>query len=255
MKEELLKKLESEDKREVREAIEALEEFSDPEVVRAVVKALIAKKSKAVLEAGKSLLISFRGDPKVVCEEVISLFEHPEPKLRQSAIDILASRGDLCLDVVRERLIENEDYNMKKFALDILALVGSERALEELAPLLEDENPNVSMSALEYLRNFSDFKDRVVELLVRVIPKIKDMYGLTTLASTVIYGEIKDERLVAPLREKLSELSDPMEKHWVYKMLIFLGDRSVYDEALENARAVGMESDIQKDMEIFGGQE
>ncbi|WP_457599982.1 HEAT repeat domain-containing protein [Hydrogenivirga sp.] len=252
MKEELLEKLRSEDKNEVREAIEALEEYPEPEVVRAVLGAVVSKKSKAVLEAGKNFLMNFKGDPKVVCEEVIRLFEYPEPKLRQAAIEVLADRGDLCLNVVREKLVKHEDYNMRKFALDILSAIGSERALEELAPLLQDENPNVSMSALEYLRSFSPFKDRVVELLLQVIPRVKDIYGLTTLASTIIYGEIKDDRLIEPLKKKLEELSDPLEKHWIYKTLVFLGDRSIHEQALENARSVGMEQDIEKDIEIFG---
>ncbi len=252
MKEELLEKLRSSDKNEVREAILALEGHTDPEVVDAVVSAVINSRSKAVLEAGKNFLLSYSGDPKTLCERVIKFFDYPEPKLRQTAIDILSSKGDSCLDVVNDKLIKSEDYNMRKFALDILASVRTKKALDMLEQLIEDENPNVSMSALEYLRNFSEFTDDVVRIISKVIPKLNDTYELATLASTVIYGEIRDERLVEPLKRKLDEITEPMDRHWIYKMLIFLGDRDSYQDAIRNAELVGMKADIEKDIEIFG---
>ncbi len=249
---ELLEKLRSENREEVREAVEALADFPDEEVIKALVDTAISKKSKAILEAVRSVLMSMDRNREVICREVVRFFEHPEPKLRQTAIDILAHQGDVCLKVVEERLLRHDDYNMRKFALDILSGIRSERALDLIISALEDENPNVSLTALEYLRNFSDVKDRVVEAIIRVIPSVSGMFGLTTLASTIIYGNLKDRRLVDPLREKLRSLKDPLEKHWIYKALIFLGDKSSVREALENAKSVGMEEDLRKDLEIFG---
>ncbi len=254
MKEELLRKLSSEDKGEVREAVEALAEYEDPEVVKALIDTALSRRSRAVLEAVKGTLMSFRREKETVCREVLRLFESPEPKLRQTAIEILSSLGNPCLPFIRERLVEHADYNMRKFALDILSEIGSEEALSVLSPLLEDENPNVRMTALEYLRNFSTFREKVVPLIVKAIPSVNDLYGLTTLASTVIYGNIRDQRLIEPLREKLKELEDPLSRHWVYKTLIFLGDREVVNEALANAQRIGTEEDIRKDMEIFFGE-
>jgi len=251
MKEELIRKLSSEDRTEVRDAIEALADYEDPEVVRAVVDAVLSKKSRAVLEAAKETLMSFSREREAVCREVLRLLETPEPRLRQSAVDILSLAGETCLPLVEERLMNHEDYNMRKFALDILARIKTEKALELTARLLEDENPNVSMTALENLRNFTHLRDRVVPLIVRIIPRIKDLFGLTTLASTIIYGNLKDPRLLEPLRLKLSELTDPFEKHWIYKILIFLGDRTLVEEAVANARRAGAEEDIRKDIELF----
>jgi len=108
------------------------------------------------------------------------------------------------------------------------------------------------MTALEYLANFSAFKEDIVPLVLKLIPRLDDLYALTTLASTVIYGNLKDSRLVAPLRAKLKEVDDPFGRNWIYKMLIFLGDRTVVEEALQNARRIGMEEDLKKDIEIFG---
>ncbi len=251
MKEELIRKLSSEDRAEVRDAIEALANYEDPEVIRAVVDAVLSRRSRAVLEAAKETLMSFTKERETVCREVLRLLETPEPKLRQSAVDILSSAGETCLPLVEEKLLNHPDYNMRKFALDILARIKTGKALELTARLLEDENPNVSMTALEYLQNFAHLRDRVVPLILRVIPRIRDLYGLTTLASTVIYGNLKDQRLLEPLRRKLSELKDPLERYWIYKILIFLGDRSVIEEAVKNARSAGVEEDVRKDIEIF----
>lgn len=251
-REELLKKLESEDKVEVREAIESLVEFPDGEVVRAIVNTVLTKRSKTILEAAKSALMSMKGGTSAICEELVRLFEHPEPKLRQASIDILSHRGDECIDVVEKKLLRHEDYNMRKFALDILARVRSEKALDLIISSLKDTNPNVSLTALEYLRDFGGFKDKVVGAILDVLPSLGDLYALTTLASTVIYGNFKDQRLVEPLREKVKHLKDPMERHWVYKTLLFLGDEEVLKDALENAKSIGMEEDIRKDIEIFG---
>lgn len=251
-REDLLSKLESGDKEEVREAIESLAEFPDEEVVKAIVKAVLSKKSKAVLEAARVTLMAMECPGEVICREVVRFFEHPEPKLRQAAVDILSHRGEECIKVIREKLLSNEDYNMRKFALDILANIRSEKALDLIVSCLRDENPNVSLTALEYLRNFEQFREKVVKAILDIIPSVEHMYGLTTLASTIIYGNIKDKRLIGPLREKLKTLKDPLEKHWIYKTLLFLGDKESVREAVENAKAVNLEEDIRKDLEIFG---
>lgn len=252
MKEQLLKKLRSEDKSEVREAIEALADYSDEEVVKEIVNVMTSVRSKAVLEAAKNTLSSFTDLSDVVCKEVVKLFNIEEPKLRHAAIDILSSYGNTCLNVVEEELLSHEDYNMRKFGLDVLSQVRTEEALTKIISAISDENPNVRFTALEYMGKFTEFKDKVIEGILKVLPHINDLYGLTTLASTVIYCNFKDNRLVQPIKDKLAEIDDPMGKHWLYKTLIFLGDEELYTEALDNAKSIGMEMDIKKDMEIFG---
>ncbi len=247
---ELLSKLKAEDIQEVREAVEQLRDYESPEVIKALVDLAISRKNRAILEAVKETLINFKNS--TVCKEVIELFNTSEPKLRQTAIEILSYRGNECIPFVKKHLICSKDSNMRKFALDILSNINTESALEELAQLLNDPDVNVRMTALEYLRNFSSFKEKVVELIVKTIPYIEDMYGLTTLASTVIYGELKDSKLIKPLREMLNKFTDPLEKHWIYKTLLFLGDKEILREAVENAKEAEMEEDIRKDIEIFG---
>ncbi len=252
MREKLLEKLRSEDRAEVREAIEALVDYPDEEVVRKIVEVMKDTRSKAVLEAAENTLSSFTDLSDVVCREVVKLFKIEEPKLRHAAIEILSSYGNACLEVVQRELLSNGDYNMRKFGLDVLSRINTKESLEKIISALSDENPNVKFTALEYMRNFPHMKEEVVRGVMEVIPHVSDLYGLTTLASTIIYGNFKDERLIKPLREKLKEIGDPMGKHWIYKILVFLGDKEIYSEALENARAIGMEMDIKKDLEIFG---
>ncbi len=251
MNEEVLRKLKSENKNEVRDAILSLTGEVDPNTVSAVIEAVINSKSKAVLEAGKSFLLSYKGNPEILCNEIIKLFNYPEPKLRQTAIDILSSQGETCIEVIEKNLVENKDYNMRKFALDILANIRTKKALSIVEKLIDDENQNVRMSALEYLRNFSEFKSEVINIILRIIPKLTDTYELTTLSSTIIYGELKDKRLTQPIREKLRNTKDPMNKYWLYKILIFLGEKDIHEEAIRNGELIGMREDVEKDIRIF----
>lgn len=245
----LLTLLESEDKAEIREAVEKLAEFDDQEVIKALVSTVIRVRSKAVLEAVRNALLEMRNTS--LCSEVLRLFEFPEPKLRHLAIDVLVSKGNLCLEAIKRNLVLSDDPNMRKFGLDVLSGIRTKESIELVGSLVSDEHPNVKNSAIEYLRNFSEFKDEVVEILVKVIDKVKDLYSITTIASTIIYGNFKDRRLIKPLKSLLEELSDPMERHWIYKSLLFLGEKEVINDAMENAKKINMEADIEKDIKIF----
>ena len=252
-KEEFLKSLESENKEEVRGAIEALAKFDSPDVIRAMVETAKRVRSKSVLEAVKCSLLSMKSEG--LCKEVLKLFEESEPKLFQLAIDVLTNAGNRCLGEIEEKLLRSPDPNMRKFALDILAGIGTEEALELIGSMIEDEDPNVRNTAVEYLRNFSGFKEKVAGLLIKAMDSARDLYSITTLASTIIYGNVQDERLIEPLKELATSVEDPLMKHWIYKCLLFLRDSSVVKPALENARKIGAVSDIEKDIRIFGLEE
>ena len=252
-KDELLKALESSNKDEVRQAVEALSEFDSPDVIRALVETAKRVRSKSVLEAVRCSLLSMKN--KSLCSEVISLFRESEPKLSQLAIDVLTNTDNMCLHEIKESLLRSRDPNMRKFALDALARIRTPEALDLIGSMIEDSDPNVRNTAVEYLRNFSKFKNKVAELLAKAVEQAKDLYSITTLASTIIYGNVQDGRLIQPLRKLVSSAQDPMIKHWIYKSLLFLKDSSAVKPALENAKRIGAEADIEKDIKIFGLEE
>ncbi len=252
-REALLKALESNNKEEVREAIEALAKFDSPEVIRAMVEVAKRVRSKSILEAVRCSLLSMKSEG--LCKEVLKLFEESEPKLFQLAVDVLTKAGNRCLGDIEERLLSSPDPNMRKFALDILAGIETEEALELIGSMIEDEDPNVRNTAVEYLRNFSGFKEKVADMLIKAMDSAKDLYSITTLASTIIYGNVQDDRLIEPLRKLANTIEDPMMKHWIYKSLLFLRDSSAVKPALENAIKIGAQPDIEKDIRIFGLEE
>ncbi len=245
----LLSLLESEDKMEIRNAVEKVAEYDDQEVIRALVSTVIRVKSKAVLEAVRNALLEMKN--KSICNEIMRLFEFPEPKLRQLAIDVLVSKGNLCLETIKRNLLLSDDPNMRKFGLDVLSWIRTKESLELIGSMTSDENPNVKNSSIESLRNFSTFKDQVVEILINVIDDVRDLYSITTIASTIIYGNVNDKRLIRPLKSLLGKLSDPMKRHWIYKSLLFLGEKEIIKDAMENAKKIEMETDIKKDIKIF----
>ena len=249
-KHELLMELNSEDKNKVRIAVEKLSKYDDPEVVKALIKTAVKRKSKSILEAVKASLISMKS--KEICREAVRLFKYTEPKLRQLAIDVLTSKGDECISEILEYLAKSKDYNMRKFALDIASRLKTKSAFNTIKELINDENPNVRNTAVEYLKELADMKDEVVLTLIDSMKYIKDLYSATTFATTIIYGNFKDQRLTQPLKELLAKFKEPLIRHWIYKTLLFLGCDEVIGKALENAKKLGMEKDLEKDIEIFG---
>ena len=249
-KNELLEKLKSNDKNEVREAILQLEGYHDDEVVESIIDAVIRVKAKQVLSAAIDVLLNYQGDKEILAKNAIKLIFTDSPKLRHAGIDILIYCGDKALPYIEKELLNHEDFNIRKYGLDILKEIKTEKSIDLIKKLIEDENPNVKYSAIEYLMNFTKFKDKVVAILKDVIEKERfdSLYGATTIASTIIYGYFLDESLIPILKKKLKEVEDDLIKHWIYKILIYLGDDEIIEEAKENATKVDMEKVIEKDI-------
>ncbi len=248
-KEELLKKLDSSDKNEIREAILKLEKFSDEDVVKKIVDTILKVKSKKVLEAAVETLMTIE-NKKVIAENVINLIFSDSPKIRHSGIEIIISCGNEALKPIREKLIFHNDFNIRKHALDILKEIKTEEALDLIKLLINDDNPNVKYSAVEFLMEYTNLKDKVVDILLEFIKheKFESLYGVTAVASTIIYGHFFDKKFIPLIKEKLKDIDDDNIKHWLYKILIYLGDKDIIEEARENAKKVGMEKVIENDI-------
>ncbi len=250
-KEELLEKLKSNDKNEVRMAIKELENFEEEDVIKSIVNTILNSKSKIIVEAGVEALLTFK-NKEMVSKYAIDLIFSESPKIRHAGIEILSLCGDKAIKVIEEKLLNNKDFNVRKHALDILKDIKTEKALDLVVKLLNDENPNVKYSAFEFLMNFTKLKEKVIKIIFDFIKneKFDNLYGATTVASTIIYGHYFDKRFIPILREKLKNIKDDLVKHWIYKILIYLGDKDIISEAKENAKKVDMLNVIENDIEM-----
>ncbi len=250
-KKELLEQLKSTDHDKIRDAILHLENCNDLDVVRAIVDTILHVKSKKVLTAGLETLLNC-ANKEAVAKEAIALIFSKSPKIRHAGITIIVSCGEVAIEIVKEKLLCSDDFNIRKHALDILKDIKTEKSLELISSLLKDENPNVKYSAVEFLMEFTQFKDKVVEILLDFIKneKFDSLYGATSIASTIIYGHFFDKRFIPLLRKKLENISDEHIKHWIYKILIYLGDEDIIPEAKENAKKIDMLNVIENDITI-----
>lgn len=247
----LLEKLKSNDNNEVREAIEELQKFEDNNVIKEIVKTALTKKSKIVLEAAVNTLMIFN-NKKTVAQYVVDMLFSDSPKIRHGGIEVLASCGDYAVEIIEEKIISHPDFNIRKYGLDILKEVKSYKALKVLENLLNDENPNVKYSAFEFLMNFGKFREQVIDIIIDFVKNepFDNLYGTTTIASTIIYGNYTDKKMIPVLKEKLKNINNDLIEHWIYKTLIYCGDKEIIPEAVENAKKVDMLNVIENDIQI-----
>lgn len=251
-KDELLKKLKSNDKQEIRDAILELEKYEESDVIKAIIDTIIENRAKQILNAGIDVLLNFKNKKDEIAKNAIKLIFTDSPKLRHAGIDLLISCGDYTIDILEEKILKNQDYNIRKYGLDVLKEIKTERSLELIEKLTNDENPNVKYSAIEFLMNFTKFRDKVIKILKNVLKNesFDNLYGATTIASTIIFGQFFDKTFIPILREKLKLVKDDLIKHWIYKILIYLKDIEIIEEAKENAKKVDMLNVIENDIEL-----
>jgi len=251
-KDELLKKLKSNDKQEIRDAILELEKYEESDVIKAIIDTIIENRAKQILNAGIDVLLNFKNKKDEIAKNAIKLIFTDSPKLRHAGIDLLISCGDYTIDILEEKILKNQDYNIRKYGLDVLKEIKTERSLELIEKLTNDENPNVKYSAIEFLMNFTKFRDKVIKILKNVLKNesFDNLYGATTIASTIIFGQFFDKTFIPILREKLKLVKDDLIKHWIYKILIYLKDIEIIEEAKENAKRVDMLNVIENDIEL-----
>lgn len=252
---EALKLLENGDKSEVRDAINELAQFEDAEVIKAIIKAVDKFKLKSITEMAKETLMSFKKLDRDVINESLALFNCEEPKVRAMAIEVIASFWNDSVDYL-DVLIKNSDYNMRKYGVDVLALVPTRKSLEDLALLINDKNPNVKYSAIEALAYFEAYRDRVLEIVETEFEKvnIEDMYGVVSIIEAIIKGAYKSEELLKIAKDKLLESRNSFIKHYLYKLILTLGDATIIDEARENAKLANLIDDWAREEKFYTGK-
>lgn len=99
--------------------------------------------------------------------------------------------------------IESPDHDVRKFVVDVLGLIGDERAVEPICSALWDENSNVCCSAAEALGLIGD--PSATEPLIAAAEKIADLRPQVAEA----LGCLRDTRAVEYLISLLSS-DDPL---------------------------------------------
>lgn len=142
----LIKDLSDIDTRKRYMAAEALSE-GDERVIYPLIKAL-KDDNTGVQDAAMRSLISIGGE--VTAYMIIPLLRD-EPLLRNTALIILKEIGSTAIPLLKP-LLKDKDYDIRKFALDLISEIKQCSYPEEIVRLLkEDPNPNVRASAAKVI--------------------------------------------------------------------------------------------------------
>ncbi len=128
-------------------AAEQLAGSNEQATITALIIAL-SDESNGVRDAATRSLIAI-GGPTVARGIAFHLADQ-DIVLRNLAAKILAKLGDSAISAVFP-FLRDPDKDVRKFAVDILGLIGSGQSLPQLLPLINDEDENVRVATVEAL--------------------------------------------------------------------------------------------------------
>lgn len=127
-----------------RYACESVSESKDSVFIQPLIK-LLQDSDAGVKEAALNALVSIGGE--TVAGSLAPLLRSSDPALRNISIEALQQLGPIIFSAVSDLLFDNDD-DVVKFAVDILAAMGDIRAVPMLHKLLRHNNPNVRASVV-----------------------------------------------------------------------------------------------------------
>lgn len=141
----LKKKIASENSRERESAVTELQNYPEPDSIKHLVR-LLGDEDAHVVNLVERALVAMEGDD--VIEEIINLLRSDEARIRSLATRILVKKGPEVLSPIMS-LANDNDRDVRKFAVDILKQIGGPETEDTLIMALFDEDNNVAMAAAE----------------------------------------------------------------------------------------------------------
>jgi len=244
---EIMKKLDSEDKEEVREAVFAAGDMEYQEAVPKLAE-LLKSDHMGIQEAAELTLRRFGGQKTI--QGIIPLLWSEEPHIRNVAMDILRDIGDQDIDSILE-LLNNQDSDVRIFAADILGCIESVMIVRPLCnTLIEDPDPNVrhqaaislgelgNQGASNCLKQALNDQEWIQFAVIEALNKIKDESSIKALTNALgKYSELIDSVIietlgsmsdikVAPfLLQKIDTSNIPLRNKIVQALVNLLGSR------------------------------
>ncbi len=218
----------------VRNHIAALLADADPDIRRraaeqlsearglaalAALAAALEDESKGVRDAAARSLLAIGGSN--VARAIVEYIGHENIVTRNLAAELLMKLGNVAIPAL-EPYLEHEHQDIRKFAVDILGLIGSPEPTPRMLPLLVDPDPNVVVSVVEALGNMRS---------VQSLPFLYESYdrdGYTRPAVAEALGKIADrhaeEFLLERLRQSLLTVAvDPLTPFAIIEALGVIG--------------------------------
>jgi len=198
---QLLNELTSKDAVTRKYAAEDLGEIKNEQAIEPLIS-LFDDVEKSVQEAAVEALKQIGGKTTVMA--VSPLLRSEKASSRNFASDILVETGNSAIEELA-KLIHDDDHDVRKFAVDILGLIGSQEATEQIIEALNDPHINVVCGAVEALGNIGD--KNALKALVELLAKADDSWLKFMLVESI--GKLKDASTLKVLHNMFKE-SDPI---------------------------------------------
>lgn len=203
MPDKFLKLFRSEDPSERREAVEGLREGPENVAIPFLVTALMDQ-NPGVQQAAIEILVDI-ASPSVVSSVIPLLRDELSAPLRNMAVEILSRTGAHDVESIA-RLLMEENSDVRRFAADILGVIGDKRSISPLITALKDENPNVRSSAANSLGMIGD--RAAITPLIESLEIEKDEWVIFSEIEAL--GKVGDEAITGPLMQFLEGGSEPL---------------------------------------------
>ncbi|WP_456427652.1 HEAT repeat domain-containing protein [Rhodocaloribacter sp.] len=129
-------------------ALEALSLSADVQMTAAAAAHLLADSDPGVRETAARLLIEIRTEE--AARLTVPHIASDNITIRNLAGEVLTGMGEAAVRVVAD-YIDHDHYDVRKFAIDVLALLPSHDMADRIARHLEDPDPNVRIAAVDAL--------------------------------------------------------------------------------------------------------
>ena len=121
-------------------------DINTPQTIHLIEKKLDSRHPGEVIYA---LDVLSRDDSDNNIKLFTNLIVHPVPEVRKEVFQRIVDFKVMgMLDVVRDRIQQDEDSNIKKLAVQTYCFLGEGNITEEIVPLLDDEDPLVQAGAV-----------------------------------------------------------------------------------------------------------
>jgi HEAT repeat protein len=190
--------------------------------------------NKGVRDAAARSLLSIGGI--AVARAIVEYIGHKNIVTRNLVAELLVKLGVTAVPAILPYL-EHDDRDTRKFAVDILGLIGSDEPTTRMLPLLHDPDENVLVSTVEALGNMKSAAS------MQALYEVYDQYDYSRSAVAEALGKIgladSERFLLDRLRRSLATLtSDPVTPFAIIEALGTIGGSDALAELLQSLQAV-----------------
>jgi HEAT repeat protein len=190
--------------------------------------------NKGVRDAAARSLLSIGGI--AIARAIVEYIGHRNIITRNLVAELLVKLGAIAVPAILPYL-EDEDRDTRKFAVDILGLIGSDEPTARMLPLLHDPDDNVIVSAVEAFGNMKSAGS------MQALYEVYDQYDYARPAVAEALGKIglaDSERFLQDrLRRSLDTLtSDPVTPFAIIEALGTIGGSDALAELQQSLSAV-----------------